>query len=85
MEVRYHRIFRKKFKKLPDGIQRAFSERLILFKSNKTHPLLNNHDVSRAYPNSRSINITGDYRAFFYEDRTGAVFVNIGTHSELYG
>jgi hypothetical protein len=29
--------------------------------------------------------VTGDYRAIFEERSNGVLFVNIGTHSELYG
>lgn len=81
----FHKTFNKKFKKLPDKVQMAFHARLAIFENNPFHPLLENHDVSRAFPGCRSINVTGDFRAIFYERRGLAVFINIGTHSELYG
>ncbi|OGE73593.1 MAG: hypothetical protein A3I07_01020 [Candidatus Doudnabacteria bacterium RIFCSPLOWO2_02_FULL_42_9] len=85
MRIIYHRIFKKKFKKLPSGIQTAFAHRQALFKVNKMHPLLNNHDVSKVYTGCRSINITGDYRAIFQDEGEIVIFITIGTHSELYG
>ena len=86
MKIRYHRRFIKLFGKLPAKIRDKFLERLDLFQREPFHPLLNNHAVEATYPNWRSINITGDYRALF-EVAEGdlVVFMRIGTHSELYG
>ena len=84
MKVIYHRIFKKKFKRLPTNIQIAFARRQALFKANQTHPILNNHDVDQAYPGCRSINITGDWRAIFQDQGDKIIFITIGTHSELY-
>lgn len=85
MEVILHRSFKKKFKKLPPRVQNQFFERIDLFLQDKFHPLLNNHSVDSAYSDSRSINVTGDYRAIFREGSDGVIFIEIGTHSELYG
>ena len=86
MKIRYHKRFLKGFQKLPAKIQEKFFERLELLQREPFHPLLNNHSVESAYPNWRSINITGDYRALYEVQREGSVvFMKIGTHSELYG
>ena len=87
MEVILHRSFKKKFKKLPPKTRDQFFERADLFLHDKFHPLLNNHSVERVFLDSRSINITGDYRAIFREDEDGetVIFTKICTHSELYG
>jgi len=84
MEVRFHKTFKKKFKKLPQKIQRQFFERLDLFMRDPLHVTLHNHSVERAFPGCRSINVTGDYRAIFYEQDQVTTFVTIGTHAELY-
>jgi len=84
MEVKFHKNFKKKFNKLPVKIQKQFYERLELFFQNKFDKLLNNHSVDKAFQNCSSINVSGDYRAIF-EDQDGlAIFITIGTHSELY-
>jgi addiction module RelE/StbE family toxin len=84
MDAYLHRGFVKKFKKLQPKIQEKFNERLSIFLTNPTDESLNNHSVEKAFPNCRSINITGDYRAIYtIEDKT-AIFITIGTHSELY-
>ena len=85
MRVDYHKNFRKQFDKLPVKIRDKFGERLALFLQNKFNPIFNNHSVEPTYPNWRSINITGDYRALFeVKDKDVVVFMKIGTHSELY-
>jgi mRNA-degrading endonuclease YafQ of YafQ-DinJ toxin-antitoxin module len=45
---------------------------------------LNNHSVDTAFADCRSINVTGDYRAIFHENKETVTFMTIGTHSELY-
>lgn len=84
MEVKFHKHFKKKFKKLPEKIQEQFYERLEIFFQNKFDKILNNHSVDMAFPNCNSINISGDYRAIFEDQGHVAIFITIGTHSELY-
>jgi len=84
MVVIFNKSFYKDYEKLPKKIQDKFWNRLEIFKENKTNKILNNHSVDKAFTNCRSINVTGDYRAIFKEYDDMVVFVNIGTHSELY-
>ncbi len=84
MEAKLHKNFQKKFDKIPPKIQEYFYERLDLFLQDKFNKTLSNHSVDKAYPNCRSINISGDYRAIFKENGDVAIFITIGTHSDLY-
>ena len=84
MEAVLHRSFLKNFKKLPKEVRFKFFERRNLLLDDPFHPLLNNHSVEKAYPDCRSINITGDYRAIFFERGNETIFIRIGTHSDLY-
>lgn len=84
MEVKFHKNFNKKFSKLPVKVQEQFYERLEIFFQNKFDKVLNNHSVDKAFPNCNSINISGDYRAIFEDHDNMAIFITIGTHSELY-
>ena len=84
MEIVFHSHFKKRLKKLPEKVRNNLSERLEIFTENKFNEILNNHSVEGAYPNCRSINITGDYRAIYEEKDGGIIFRLIGTHSELY-
>ena len=85
MQPDYHKNFKKQFEKLPVKIQNKFEERLVLFFQNQFHPILSNHSLSGEYEGCRSINVTGDIRAIFYVKNDGnIVFINIGSHPELY-
>ena len=85
MKPEYHKNFRRQFDKLSVKIQDKFEKKLSLFLQNQFHPFLNNHSLIGGYSDCRSINIIGDIRAIFYvKQNGGAVFINIGSHSELY-
>ena len=85
MKAEYHKSFRRQFDRLPLKIQDKFEKNLNLFLQNQFYPLLKNHHLIGEYEGCRSINITGDIRAIFYMKMNGdAVFINIGSHSELY-
>ncbi len=84
MHVVYRKNFDKKFKKLPEKIKNQFYSRIAIFIADPLDTRLNNHSVEKVFPSCRSINITGDYRAIFYEEDDVVFFIMIGTHSELY-
>ena len=81
-----NRTFDKAYAKLPKRLQQRFKDRRNIFLLNPFDPILDNHPLHPPYTGCRSINITGDYRAIFYHEATGAVrFILIGTHHELFG
>lgn len=84
MEFDYKKRFGKSFKNLSPKVREKFSERLNIFIKNKYDSILDNHSVDRVYPGCRSIDITGDYRAIFFDDEAVVTFVAIGTHAQLY-
>ena len=85
MKPEYHKNFRRQFDKLSVKIQDKFEKKLSLFLQNQFHPFLNNHSLAGEYKDCRSINIAGNIRAIFYVKQNGGViFINIGSHSELY-
>jgi mRNA-degrading endonuclease RelE of RelBE toxin-antitoxin system len=77
MEVKFHTTVKKKLKKLSSKLQNRFYERLELFMTDKFSKALNNHSVDHAYPNCRSINVNGDYRAIFEDHGELIIFINI--------
>jgi len=84
--VNLHRKFEKQFVKLQKKIRSRFKERRNIFIVDPYNPLLNNHALQRIYSGYRSINITGDVRAIYYEQAHKRVlFIAIGTHHELFG
>lgn len=76
----------KKSSKLDKKVRRALLNRLGLFISSPFHPLLNNHGLSGARQEQRSINITGDWRLVFelVDDKTVRL-LDVDTHHNLYG
>lgn len=89
MLISFAKKFSKKYDKAPAHIKKATKERLKLFKQDSFHSSLNNHTLTGLYLGSRSINITGDWRAIYSEnsDDEGTktvIFEVLGTHSQLY-
>lgn len=88
MESRFERDFRKALHKTDFKIKKAFAKRLKLFQENPYHPQLANHSLTGKYKGLRSINITGDWRAVFYEQDSSQgktiIFLYLGTHSQFY-
>jgi len=87
--IDFSKKFLKLHKKAPQNIRNAWIKRLALFNQDPFHPLLNNHALTGKLTGYRSINVTGDWRAFYseYEEEKEKVIVFevIGTHSQLYG
>lgn len=87
MKVFFHKYFRKRFAKSPSKVKEKFDIQLELFYKNLHDERLNNHELHGKYANHRSINVTGDIRAVYRNTDAIAgdiIFVDIGTHAELY-
>ena len=86
MRISTNKQFDKAYSKLPEKVKIRFKLRRDLFLENEFNVLLDNHSLSGEYGCFRSINITGDYRAIYYRLSSDVIiFVDIGTHSQLYG
>lgn len=79
-----HSQFKKQFSKLDKSVQSAFADRVYIFLKQPNHILLNNHPLRGDREGFWSINITGNMRAVYKLNGTIAIFVEIGTHSQLY-
>ncbi len=85
MNIYLHQKFLKGYNKLTQNQKEKFKERRNLFLKDEFDPVLNNHGLKGRWLGYRSINVTGDIRAIFKRDTEGALFVAIGSHSNLYG
>ena len=86
MKIIFHKNFERNYKKLPKNIKERFKDRRDIFLENSFDPILNNHTLTGKYFGYRSIDVTGDIRVIFEQtEKEIARFVNIGTHSQLYG
>ncbi|PIR87441.1 MAG: hypothetical protein COU11_00270 [Candidatus Harrisonbacteria bacterium CG10_big_fil_rev_8_21_14_0_10_49_15] len=86
MNIDFHRTFKKRYKKIPVKVRSQFDERLLLFQKDSSHPLLSHHPLSGDRDGQWSINITGDWRALYvWLEPETVLFIDIDTHSNLYG
>ena len=84
MTVQYHKNFIKQFKKLPIKVREQFQGRLLLFLTDKHHPLLKVHTLKGEKHPYESMNVNADYRALLLTEDNETTFYEIGTHSSLY-
>ena len=85
MKVIFSTGFKKDYRKLSEKIKNRFESRLALFLKDKNNRILKDHALMGKYGGYRSINITGDWRAIYWEEGQEIIFMAIGTHSQLYG
>jgi addiction module RelE/StbE family toxin len=85
-DVQFSRSFTKQFNKMPGKMQLKAQREIAAWRIRPTEVRFNDHALKGAYQGYRSINITGDWRALYYESGdTIIIFAFIGTHSQLYG
>lgn len=85
MNVTTLKSFMKDYDRLSQKIRQSAEKRLIKFRKDPYSTELNNHSLLGRWQGYRSINISGDVRAVYKEESEDkAVFVAIGTHSQLY-
>ncbi|MDE1975219.1 MAG: type II toxin-antitoxin system mRNA interferase toxin, RelE/StbE family [Patescibacteria group bacterium] len=79
-----HESFKKHFKRMPKKVQSAFGERVGLLLKQPVHSILRNHPLKGRWQGCWSINVTGDIRAVYKVQADMAIFIDIGTHDQLY-
>jgi len=85
MKIFIHKNFIKRYKKLRPNDKKRFKERRDIFLTDPFNPILNNHALGGEYKKCRSINVTGDIRVIYLPvDKNTVLFVEIGSHSQLY-
>jgi len=85
MVINFKKTFWKDYEKFPTETKSKIKARLSIFKNNSQNSILKNHKLQGEFYGHRSINITADIRAIYYEiDSNTVSFIRIGTHSELY-
>lgn len=85
MIILEHKSFQKKVAKLSPRIQKQLKSKLHSFFGDPMSPMLNNHALHGDFVGCRSINITGDLRLIYkIIDDTTILFIDVGTHSNLY-
>lgn len=85
IRVDFTNLFNKRRREAPLKIKIAFREALELFLEDPNHIALRNHILTGKYAGIHSIDVTDDWRAIYREEAERIIFVELGTHEELYG
>ena len=86
MEIGYSRTFTKSFKRFPRTLQQRIVVREKIFRNDRRNPLLKDHALAGEFEGCSSYSITGDVRVIYrFIDLNKVVFLDVGTHHELYG
>lgn len=85
IRIDFTNLFNKQRKEAPLEIKVAFREALEIFLEDRNHITLRSHTLTGKYTGIRSIDITDDWRALYREEPERIIFVELGTHDQLYG
>ncbi len=83
--IEFASLFNKQRKAAPLEIKKTFLETLALFLVDPDHPSLRNHALKDKFAGHRSIDVTDDWRALYRKEGKRIIFVELGTHDQLYG
>ena len=87
MHVSYHTNFIKNFKKRFGTnlkVRKKYKERLKMFLDNSNNPLLRNHGLVGDKIHLKAFSITGDIRVVYKQVDESYIFLDIGTHNQVY-
>lgn len=87
MKIIFHKRFVKNFKKRiknnPQLVNR-FKQRYQIFLNDKNSPILRNHQLSGDLIGKSAFSITSDIRVIYEEKNGMIIFLDIGTHNQVY-
>lgn len=75
----------EKIKRKNKQLFRQIEKQIILFQNNPRHPLLRLHKLSGDLDGIWSISISKNIHMTYIQEENIAYFIDIGTHSEIYG
>ncbi len=67
------------------ALKKRFIERVNLFLKTPNNPVLRNHALKGNKKEQKSFSVTGDYRIIYEEFKDYYLFLDVGTHSQVYG
>lgn len=86
-KIYYSKEFKKNYKARYLGqtkIQKQIETRINLFLSDRNNPILRDHKLVGIRHKQRSFSVTGDIRIIYIEFEDYYLFLDIGTHSQVY-
>ncbi len=87
MKITTNKRFRKAFRKRIErnkSVFKKFVARRKIFQIDRSNPVLRDHSLSGSMRKYRSFWITGDVRVIYEIIDNEIVFVDIGTHAQVY-
>jgi mRNA interferase YafQ len=85
MIIDFHKSWHRQAKNLKPAQKKRLKLALILFQAEPYHPDLYNHPLTGEWKGHRSISLGGNWRAHYIpKSNDEALFVAVGTHSQLY-
>lgn len=86
--IRRHRQFKKNFEKWiarDAKLSSQFAQRLALFAQGVRDTPLNDHPLTGSMDGKRAFSISADIRVIYIETDDAILFIDIGTHAQVYG
>lgn len=88
-EIRLDKQFFKHYKKRivnNHTLRKRYKERVALFINDRYNEILKDHQLEGKMKQYRSFSIAGDCRVVYFEEEKNVVFVfvDIGTHNQVY-
>lgn len=87
MQVNYTNTFLKSYKKriaASEKLKTQFQERLFLFNTDRTSPILKDHKPAGKKSEYRAFSITGDIRVIYKIFGDRVLFYDISIHNQVY-
>lgn len=85
MEVKLSSRFKKSFAKLYPRIQKKAIEKIVLFRKNQFDSRLNTHKLHGERKGEWAYSVDYSYRiVFIFLENDTVLYLDIGTHDELY-
>lgn len=85
--IKFDKKFLKNLKKRFIGdkkLERQIQKRIDLFLEDKGNPLLKDHKLLGTMRGLRSFSVTGDVRIVYQEFEDFYLFIDVGTHNQIY-
>ena len=87
MEISFRKKTTRKLKQIKGkqpALYKKIQKQLRLFKLNPKHPSLRTHKLKGNLANTWSISIEDDVRMIYSVENHEAIFIDLGTHDEVY-
>lgn len=87
MQIKFHKNFEKRFKKLPPSLKEKTTSAIEKFTKNPFDQALKNHSLTGKLKGQRAFSVTGNIRVIFeeYDDYVIVLMLDVGTHPQVYG